>query len=161
MKPDVFKIFGVGNTPHEITEKVELTLYIGEDKITQQFHVFPNQFDMILGMDFIKKNDVKLDFSTSQIVIRNMTHKLQPPATRSMLAKTVEPITIMAYTGMDVKVRLAKQVKNSFMVLEQVSSLQRRAPGVSVAHSVTNTQYTYCRIINESDMPVSLPENNE
>ena len=162
LQSDINKIYGVGNVAHDVTEKVQLSLRVGNQKLTQCFYILrQNQYDIILGMDFIRQHQVKMDFSFSdpEITIAGQKHYLQPPPTRSMLAKTLSAVTIMGYSAMDVPVKLSKSLKTQLMLLEPVSSLTRYAPGLSVADSLVSSQVTYCRIANTTDTPISLPDN--
>ena len=162
LQSDISKIYGVGNVAHDVTEKVQLSLRVGDQKLTQCFYILrQNQYDIILGMDFIRQHQVKMDFSFSdpEITIAGQKHYLQPPQTRSMLAKTLSAVTIMGYSAMDVPVKLSKSLKTQLMLLEPVSSLTRYAPGLSVADSLVSSQVTYCRIANTTDTPISLPDN--
>ena len=99
---------------HDVTEKVQLSLRVGDQKLTQCFYILrQNQYDIIVGMDFIRQHQVKMDFSFSnpEITIAGQKHYLQPPPTRSMLAKTLSVVTIMGYSAMDVPVKLSKSLK--------------------------------------------------
>ena len=162
LQSDISKIYGVGNVAHDVTEKVQLSLTVGDQKLTQCFYILrQNQYDIILGMDFIRQHQVKMVFSFSdpEITIAGQKHYLQPPPTRSMLAKTLSAVTIMGYSAMDVPVKLSKSLKTQLMLLEPVSSLTHYAPGLSVADSLVSSQVTYCRIANTTDTPISLPNN--
>ena len=112
---DISKIYGVGN----VTEKVQLSLRVKDQKLTQCFYILrQNQYDIILGMDFIR-HQAKMDFSFSapEITLAGQTHHLQPPPTRSMLAKTWSAVTIMGNSAMDVPVKLSKSLKTQFILL--------------------------------------------
>lgn len=154
---DYQKIFGVGNIEQQLTGKVQLTLDIEGTKFTQTFHTLQNNYPLILGMDFIKSHKAEISYKTSTIALDDVTYKLYPPPTRSTLAKTVKHEIIMAFTAADIPVRLHKPVTTGCMILEPLASLTKLDPGLEIAPSVVNSQLTACRIVNDTDTPISIP----
>ena len=71
------KIYGVGNIVQNIAGKVELVMDIEGVQFTEVFYVLENEYCMILGMDFLKLHNSKIDFEKSTITLDGISFKLQ------------------------------------------------------------------------------------
>ena len=52
--PDFAHVTGVGGETHKVLSKISLPFFIGQTRVTHDFHVISSQHDMILGLDFLK-----------------------------------------------------------------------------------------------------------
>ena len=157
MHGDISKIYGVGNIVQDVSAKVQFDFHVDQQKFKNSFYTIQNQYPLILGMDFITKYNGILDFTNSTITLNNVIHEMSPPPRRSTLVKTKQAQIIDAYTSQDIPVRLSKPVQTACMLVEPISSLTRRAPGLELPIAVVSSQSTVCRLTNDTDTPISIP----
>ena len=127
---DVDCIYGVGNKQHDMTAKVQLPIKINNQSFTNSFYALQNQYNIILGMDFITGNNAKIDFENSTINFNGVTHKLQAPPSRSSTVKLTDTVFIPPYHAQDVNVMLSRPPSSDAVLLESVSSLSREYKGI-------------------------------
>ena len=155
---DLEFIYGVGNKQHEVTAKVANKLSINGRNFTQSFYALHNQYSIILGMDFITANKAKLDFEKSTITLNGLSCKLQSPPLSSTLVNSAQDSFIPPHTAQDISVSLAKQLISPAILLEPVSSLQRKFNGLDLVDSVVSAQHTVCRVANSTEEPIVIPK---
>ena len=157
MHGDISKTYGVGNIVQDVSAKVQFDFHVDQQKFKNSFYTIQNQYPLILGMDFITKYKGILDFTNSTITLNNVIHEMSPPPRRSTLVKTKHAQIIDAYTSQDIPVCLSKPVQTACMLVEPISSLTRRAPGLELPIAVVSSQSTVCRLTNDTDTPISIP----
>ena len=155
---DLEFIYGVGNKQHEVTAKVAIKLSINGRNFTQSFYALHNQYSIILGMDFITANKAKLDFENSTITLNGLSCKLQSPPLSSTLVKSAQDSFIPPHTAQDISISLAKQLISPAILLEPVSSLQRKFNGLDLVDSIVSAQHTVCRVANSTEEPIVIPK---
>lgn len=154
---DISHIYGVGSKQHDISHKVQLEISVEGHKFTQNFYVLKNQYSLILGMDFITKHKVKLDFENSLTQIGEHTFKLHPPPGRATLLRAAESTLISPNSAEIVNATLSKQPKFDTLLSEPVNALTRKYPGLISAEAVISSANPLCRLVNSTEAPISVP----
>ena len=156
LENDILKVYGIGDTIQDVSSRVQLDFHIGEDQFQNTFYVIQHQYPLILGMDFLEKHKRVLDFEYSTITVDDKTYNLAPPAIRSTLIKSQHAQIIDAYLSRDIPVRLTRPVNTACMLVEPISSLTRKAPGLEIPLAIVSSETTACRITNDTDTPISI-----
>ena len=157
-KPDIVFISGVGNKHHQVTDLVEISFKINNTSFQHSFYALQNQINLILGADFMTKQNAKIDLANSIITLNDEHFQLQPPPSRSTLVKLAETVFVPPFTSQDIAILLNKPPTTQHILIEPVSSLSHRHPGVTVAESLIATRNSLCRLVNDSNEPVAIPK---
>ena len=152
-------IHGVGDYQTKVQDHVRITFQINDTKFTDEFYVIPNNFN-ILGSTFLRKNKAIMNFDSSEVTLNGVVYKMHCPSVRSSLVKTVNDVTIAAFTIQEIRVKLSKPVLTDNVFVTGLNSIETRYPGLSVAPAVVNSQFTLSRLVNESDTPIAIPANS-
>ena len=155
-KPDIAFISGVGNKHHQVTDLVEISFKINNTSFQHSFYALQNQIHLILGVDFMTKQNAKIDLANSTITLNDEQFQLQPPPSRSTLVKFAETVFVPPYASQDVAISLNKPPKTQHILIEPVLSLSCRHPGVMVANLLIATRNSLCRLVNESNEPFAI-----
>ena len=102
--PDFKEVSGVGGERHQVLSKVSLNLCVDNLSLYQNFHVITGRHDMILGLDFLCKYDVKVDFGEGTVSIGNTTVKLSQPGIVTCLARSRSCVTLPRQRGIQLPV---------------------------------------------------------
>ena len=133
-RPDHEHVTGVGGEIHQVLSKVSLTFMIGQTKVSHEFHVISSKHDMILGLDFLSKNKVQVDFGLGTVTIDNKVTQLCKPELISCLVKTASSVANHAEkvrhveTNQDVTLTSTITVIPSEESVDQVDNAQVEPP---------------------------------
>ena len=157
--PDFAHVTGVGGETHKVLSKISLPFFIGQTRVTHDFHVISSQHDMILGLDFLCKNQVKLDFGLGQIIMDNKSTQLCKPDLITCLAKTMSTLTIPKYSEAIISVKCSKTIPDKTMLFKETNGHNDNLP--QVTNTVTNVKgnQAVLRIVNNTDDVITIPPN--
>ena len=69
MKPKFGAVTGVGGVTHKVTARVFVTVNVAGHIFDQDFHVLDGHHSVILGTDFLTKQQAVIDFPNSTITL--------------------------------------------------------------------------------------------
>ena len=124
-------IRGVGGELHTVVGSVVLDFIIEDQTFSQKFQVLPIMpKSVILGVPFLEKYDVVLDYSCDSMIIANDSSDKQyvtflTSSTDDIcgLAKTIDQIYIPPQSEIHFTVRLSNTQDESLILIEPISSL--------------------------------------
>ena len=153
---------GVSGKLIPVKGTIMLDLNIGNAKFSQKFHVFDNiHHDLIIGIDFLKKNKCSLDFSTSTlrsdsgIPIVNFVSSLM-----TGLARLKKTVILQPMSETLVPVKISKVPSNTAVLLEPVQSLLNNQITCARALLKSVNRSSACRVLNPLPVSVTLRSNS-
>ena len=161
-KPEIHDAVGVGGEVHQIIGKVFLPIIIGSVAVNQKFHVFEKLHQrIILGIDFMRENKVKLDLEDNTLFITDPDSiSIHSVEMNSGLARTVQSLTIPPFSQVDVPIQVSN-LTCEVAILEPLSSLpQQSLAGAKCCISLLHGNKSSMRIMNPSQKGVFLPANS-
>ena len=148
-------IHGVANFETKVESQVRLTFSVNGVKFTDDFHVIPNNFN-ILGNPFLKKNKAIINFDTNEVTLNDSKFSMHTPSTRSTTVKTVSDLVVAAFSIQEIRVKLNKRITSDNMLVTGLNSVEQRFPGLTIVPAMVNTQNTMLRVVNENNTPVYI-----
>ena len=148
-------IHGVANFETKVESQVRLTFSVNGVKFTDDFHVIPNNFN-ILGNPFLKKNKAIINFDTNEVTLNDSKFSMHTPSTRSTTVKTVSDLVVAAFSIQEIRVKLNKRITSDNMLVTGLNSVEQRFPGLTIVPAMVNTQNTMLRVVNENNTPVCI-----
>ena len=114
---------------------------------------------MILGIDFLQKHSVLLDFSTNSLILQNCTMQLGNPGKCTCLIKTMSPTTVSAKSETLIPVKCSKGYCNSTLLITPSVQSEENQIVVSLAVVYVNSRQTMCRVLNKTNVDIELPSD--
>ena len=160
IQPKFGAVIGVGGVTHKVTARVIVTVNIGGHAFEQDFHVLEGHHSVILGMDFLTKQQAVLDFANSTITLAGtLTLQLTHHAVRSSLARNAKSVFVAANSEVVFNVRLTRSYENDYLVTESIMSMDVNMPEIKVTCCVVKPEgkSTVIRVTNTSSSPITIP----
>ena len=154
--PDFTYVTGVGGEVLAVKEKVLFDLHIADRSFKVFFHVIPGTNAMILGMDFLTKFNVRVDFAVSTLTIDHLQVKLCRPAVKSCLARTVTDYDFPPKTETICPVMCSTSYLNNNVVLRPAKTDSLTIQVSDTLVNISGSQ-TWVRVINPSEDFVYIP----
>ena len=151
-------IHGVASSQIKVERQVRLTFSVNGTKFTDDFHVIPNNYN-ILGNPFLTKNKAIINFDTTEVTLNGSKFPMYAPSTRSTTVKTVSDLFVAAFSIQEIRVKLTKRVISDNMLVTGLNSIEQRYPGLTIVPAMVNSQNTLLRVVNETNTPVCLASN--
>ena len=154
--PDFSHVSGVGGEMLQVTDRVVLGLYIGDQEFIHEFHVVSIRTSMILGLDFLNKFKAVVNFATNTLTLDDIEVSLSSPTIRSCLARTVTALDIPPKSEAIIPVKCSRKYLNCDLLLEPTNNDNLTA---KVTHTLTNVSgdQTVVRVLNSTHEHVSIP----
>ena len=90
-------IHGVASSQIKVECQVRLTFSVNGTKFTVDFHVIPNNYN-ILGNPFLTKNKAIINFDKTEVTLNGSKFPMYAPSTRSTTVKTVIDLFVAAFS---------------------------------------------------------------
>ena len=125
-KPDFLFIRDVGGSRIPIRGKINVPIEIQGNTLMTSVHIVRNlQYNVILGLDFMEKHNVKIDVG-SQLLLISESNATIPVMRDQAFARTVGKTVVPPMHETLVPVRISKYETNETVLLEPVEHLQSR-----------------------------------
>ncbi len=158
------RIVGVGGETHQVLGTVVLPINIQGVTIPHEFHIFSHlHYPIILGVDFMQKHNVSIDFQRSTVTIPAVMDKI--PLTSSVppigLVRVCKSVTIPANSEAIIPVRISNVNKRSNQMVAILEPMDRLASkyhalGARCLVRLDKSRANY-RLLNFNDSPIDLP----
>ena len=152
-------MIGINGKISPIKSKVYITFTIDNDKYQHLFHECETPFKVLLGYDFLQKNQANHNFLAQTLTLNEREIALQGPTTKTTLVKTCNDITLQPKSVSNIPVKLSGKIENNNYLIEPLSDLYKRIPNLEIIETLVNNELTLCRAINTSHKPIYLLEN--
>ena len=117
--PKVPHIIGAGGATHPIQGQIDLQFSIGSLLLSQTFYVIPAlRQSMILGTDFLQKNEARLDWQNNTLSLRQNTVNVNIIHISQGFARVSKTTDIPPNSIQNIKIRLSKTKSNETVLLE-------------------------------------------
>ena len=117
--PKVLHIIGAGGATHPIQGQIDLQFSIGGLLLSQTFYVIPAfRQSMILGTDFLQKNEACLDWQNNTLSLRQNTVNVNIIHMSQGFARVSKTTDIPPNSIQNIKIRLSKTKSNETVLLE-------------------------------------------
>ena len=128
LKPsNISEISAVGGGRHKILGILEASISISSAQFPYSFYVLPDlQHRVILGVDFMAKYKVEIDFNKKTVFIEDKLIHTSIGQSDSGLARVHHPAEISANSQMNVLVRISRRKSGDQVLLEPATSLNNR-----------------------------------
>lgn len=141
-------ISGVTNGRAIANGAVYTDILIGNARITQKFYIIPNNFpincEAILGVDFLRRYAVQLDYLTNKLTIQRPYHITIPFSDKSN-DLTMLPSRAQIFRA------LPFAVERDYVVRQK-----EIATGVFIASTILSERSPYVRILNTNNEPTAI-----
>ena len=157
--PDFKQVSGVGGELHQVLSKVLVCFYVNNIQVSQDFHVISGRHDMILGLDFLCKYGVQVDFGLGNVSIGNTSAKLSSPGVVTCLAKSVSSVTLPKRHEAIVPVKCTRNLTNRLVLFNQTKG-SSQVKSFTLTDTVTTVKGSnaYVRVLNKSPDVIVIPK---
>ena len=143
----------------QVLSKVSVCFYVNNIQVSQDFHVISGRHEMILGLDFLCKYGVQVDFGQGNVSIGNTSTKLSSPGVVTCLTKSVSSVTLPKRHEVIVPVKCTRNLTNRLMLFNQTKgSSQVNSFTVTDTVTTVNGSNAYVRVLNKSPDVIVIPK---
>lgn len=156
-QPDITAVTGVSGQKLGVVKKVTIAVKISNVLIDCDFYVIKDlQQQIILGLDFMQKHNVEIDFRNKTVYIQDKTIETRINQSNSGVAKPLRSVSIPARSQVDIPVFVSRRKSGDIVLLEPVESLtDNQLVGARCLVKISKRK-TVVRILNPGDEPVTL-----
>lgn len=148
---DLITIKGITTEPITSFGTVQLDIYFQQNKISHTFHVVPNEFNIpsngIIGKEFNKKHNCKIDYSDMTYTIRCNGSEISIPINFESQENTV----VLPARSETFRIFHILNFKEPSIILNQEIE-----SGIFIPTTVVHSQNTVIRVLNTNFEPKSI-----
>ena len=153
------EIIGVSGNIVNVSGCIQVPISIGKFKTVHSFHIIPSHHDIILGLDFLNRHKVKVDFQHHTVTFGKLAFPLTASSYPTRFAKTNRSFLITPNTAESIPVKIIGRHAPT-VLLEPLTSFIDKTPHIEVIPSLGHPKHgvTYCHIVNHSSEPIIIPK---